>query len=55
MKVVMVWSSTSEYFDLFSVDVSTVDVSSFSFIVVAAPTGRQITVMNLPGAACPFI
>lgn len=54
-RVVMLLSSTSVYFDLFSLDLTTVNVSSYSFIVATALTGREITILNLPGAACPFI
>lgn len=48
-------STTSVRFDLFSVDLMTADVSSFSFLVAAALTGRRITILNLPKASCPFI
>lgn len=48
-------STTSVLFDLFSVDLMTADVSSFSFLVAAALTGRRITILNLPKASCPFI
>lgn len=54
-RVVMLLSGTSVYFDLFSVELTTVDVSSFPFIFATALTGRQIIILNMPGAACLFI